>query len=92
MTTSLLTAAAITFLINVFTSLVKDWIYPKFGAFGVQIFVFILAIVGSLYVLYEGFYPGFKKTIEAAALIFSTAITFYEVLLKYIPWFKGNKS
>lgn len=85
----LISAAALVFGINILTSLIKRWVYPTFGAFGVQVVAFALAMIGTLYVLYGGQYPGLVQLVAAAGLIFSTAVTFYEVILQHIPAFQG---
>ena len=87
--TTIITGAAVAFLINIVTSLVKKYIKPKFGDLGVQIFAFVLALIGSGYVFYGDYFPGLQQFVLTAGAIFSTAVVFYEVLLKRISTFKG---
>lgn len=87
---TILSATALVFGINIVTSMIKKWIYPTFGAFGVQIAAFTLAFIGSLYVLYAGQYPGFTHLVQVAGVIFSTSVAFYEVVLQHLDIFKGT--
>jgi len=86
----MITAAAIVFAINVFTSIIKTWIYPKFGAIGVQVTVFALALVGAAYVSYGDAYPSARDFIISAISLFSLAVAFYEVILSHIPSFRNG--
>lgn len=87
---TLITAGALAFGINIIVSAVKRWIYPKFGAFGVQVTAFVLAGLGALYVLYGGHFPGLQEFLLAAGAVFSTTVTFYEVVLQHFDIFKGT--
>lgn len=80
----------IVFAINILTSVVKKWIFPKWGKFGVQLFVFALALIGAAYLTYEAQIPGLSAVVAAAFGLFSLAVTFYEVILSYIPIFKQS--
>jgi uncharacterized membrane protein len=73
---SIISVGALAFLVNVLTSLVKNFIQPKFGSIGVQVFAFILALIGAFYILYG-----------AAGAIFSVAVAYYEVILNKISVF-----
>ncbi len=83
-----ISASALVLLVNVFNSVLKRWVYPKFGKFGVQITAFILSTLGSVYFLYGGIYPGLVDLLSATAIVFSTAVAFYEVVLSRIDIFK----
>jgi hypothetical protein len=85
---TILTAGALVFGINILTSVIKRWIYPTFGGFGVQVVAFALATIGAFYVLYAGQYPGLTHLIETAGVIFSTSVAFYEVVLQHLSIFK----
>ena len=85
---TILSATAIAFAVNILTSISKGWIRPKFGVLGVHIVMFALAVIGALYVVYGGSYPSITRGVEAGLIIFSMAVTFYEVLLKRIALFK----
>lgn len=78
------------FAINILISVVKKWIYPKFGKFGVQVVAFVLAGIGALYVLYGGQFPGIVQLVQTAAVVFSTSVAFYEVVLQHLDIFKGT--
>ena len=76
------------FGINILTTIIKRWVYPTFGSFGVQVVAFAMATVGALYVTYGGQYPGLTHLVETAGMIFSTSVAFYEVVLKHLSVFK----
>ena len=90
METILISGAAIAFGINILVSLVKRFIYPRVGSFGVHVFSFILAMIGAVYVIYGGQFPGLQQFVIAAAALFSTAVSFYEVVLKHLSVFKDE--
>lgn len=90
METILLSGAALAFGINILVSLVKKFIYPKFGSMGVHVFSFVLASIGAVYVIYGGNFPGLQQFLIAAAALFSTAVSFYEVVLKHLSFFKDE--
>jgi len=85
---TILSAAALAFIVNILTSVSKNWIRPKFGVLGVHIVAFILATIGAVYFVYGGNYPGLMNVIGAGGVIFSMAVTFYEVILHRITVFK----
>ncbi len=87
----MVTAAAIVFAVNVFASILKRWVAPKFGRLGVQVTVFILAAIGALYASYHGQFPELKVWAEAALGVFSLSVAFYEVILSRLPVFKGGE-
>lgn len=84
----MLTAAALSFLVNVATSLLQ-WVMGKFGRVATQVVVFVLALVAALFVHFDFFTPGIKAYFLTAVAIFVVAVTFYEVVLQYFPFFKG---
>ena len=79
----------IIFAINIVTSIVKRWIFPKWGAIGTQVFAFGLALIGAVYWTYSSQVPGLEAIVASAIGLFSLAVTFYEVILQHIPLFKG---
>lgn len=83
-----LSGAAIALLINVVSSGLKDFVYPRFGKMGVQATVFVAALIGATYFLYKDFVPGLEGYIVAALTLFSTAVTIYEILLSRLTVFK----
>lgn len=83
----MLTASAIVFAVNILTSFLKKVVFPKFGNFGVQVIVFVLALIGALYMLYNGHFPALATWVGEALKVFAAAVAFYEVILKNIPLF-----
>lgn len=84
----MITATALVFVVNVITAVVKRWIYPTFGATGVQAIAFLAATIGALYAVYGGNYPGLVELVSAGLGVFSLAVTFYEVILSKFDIFK----
>jgi len=76
--------------VNVLTSIIKRWVYPKYGKVGVQILVFILAAIGALYFMYSQLIPGLQEFVASFISIVALSMTFYEVILSHIPLFKGH--
>lgn len=86
----MITLGAITFTINIATSLLKQYVYPRYGKLGVQIFAFACALIAALYVSYKDQFPGLEEFIITVLAIFSMAVAFYEVVLQNLSWFKVN--
>lgn len=86
----MLTAISVVFAVNVLTSFLKKFVFKKLGSGGVQITVFVLALIGALYMTYAGQFPTIKVWIESALGIFSFAVALYEVILNRIPAFRGK--
>jgi len=84
----MISSVGIALLINVLTSIFKRFVYPKFGRIGVQIVVFILALIGAVYITYGQQIAELKTIVTSAITLFTTAVVFYEVILQYIPTFK----
>lgn len=84
----MLTAAALAFVINI-GGAVFNWIFQKVGRIGTQVFIFALALIGAVYWQYGQTMPGLSDIIQAAVVLFSMAVAFYEVILKYFPTFSG---
>ena len=80
---------AIIFSINVLTSVLKRWIEPKWGKIGVQVTVFLLALIAAVYLSYGQFVIGLSDIVGGAIGLFSLSVALYEVLLKHIGIFKG---
>jgi hypothetical protein len=83
----MISGAALAFAINILTSVVKNFILPKFGEIGIHVFAFALATIGALYFLYSDMIPGFSQAVQAAIAVFTTAVAFYEVVLKHLSSF-----
>lgn len=86
----MITIGAITFAINVAVSILKRWIYPKYGKLGVQVSAFVISLIAALYISYRDQFPGLEEFVIAALALFSLTVTFYEVVLEKISWFKVN--
>lgn len=84
----MITAAALAFLVNV-GGAVFNWIFQKAGRLTTQIVIFALALCAALYFQYGSLYPTLKETVQTAIVIFSLAVAFYEVILRYFPAFSG---
>jgi len=76
------------FLINLFTSMMKRYVIPRFGDTGVHVVVFALAFLYSIYHFYGDLFPGVVTFIKETIKIAVYAIAAYELLLKNIPMFK----
>lgn len=83
----MITGTALTFIINLVTSVTKKYVMPKVGATGVQILVFILALIGTAYLNYGSQYPSLIAFVTEAAKYFAGAIVLYEVLLSKFDFF-----
>jgi len=84
----MLTTAGLAFLINIGTA-VFNWLFQKVGRVGTQVFIFVLALIGAAYAQYGSAFPSFQNDLAAAVILFSLAVAFYEVLLRYFPAFSG---
>lgn len=80
-----MTTTALVFLINIFTSLLKRYVYPKYGKFGVQVLAFILAVIAAVYFAYG---DGLKVYVTEALVLFSASVAIYEVILSRLSIFK----
>lgn len=89
---TILSGAALVFGINIVTSVLKNWVFPKFGAFGVQVVAFVLALLGAFWVIYAAEFPGLQDLALAGGAVFSMAVAFYEVVLKHISFFREGPS
>lgn len=83
-----ISAAASAFAVTLLGSILKRWIYPKFGKFGVQVSIFILAAIAAWFVIYGQHIANLMTLATGALAIFSLSVTFYEVLLSRIDFFK----
>lgn len=84
----MLTAAALAFLVNIGGALF-NWIFQRAGRTATQVVIFALALIAAVYWQYSAAVPAVQNVVAAAILLFSLAVTFYEVLLGYFPLFKG---
>lgn len=84
----MITGTVLIFLVNILTSVLKQWVYPRFGKIGVQVTVFLLALIGAAYYTYSRLFPDLETFVASAITIFSVAVAFYEVILSHLPLFK----
>lgn len=84
----MLSGAAIIFIVNVFSSVLKLWVYPKYGKLGVQVMVFFLAVLGGTYYMYKHLVPGLEAFVVSVLGVFSLSVAFYEVILSHLDIFK----
>lgn len=82
-----MTEIALIFLINAVSSLLKKWVYPKFGKIGVQVVVFIAAVIGALYYTY-GKGTQIEEIVAITIALFSSSVAIYEVILSNLKVFK----
>lgn len=87
-----MTEIAVVFAVNVVGSLFKKWVAPRWGKFGVQVLVFVGALLGALYLTYESALPGVKEVVTEGVKVFALAVAFYEVILSKFPAFKREDS
>lgn len=78
---------AIPFIINIITWLTKQYIKPKYGKTGVQVFVFILALIGASIMWFSRNIASFELILRDAGIILAFSIAMYETL-----WSKLNFS
>lgn len=83
-------AGAIILLVNTLSSFLKRWIMPKYGVVGVQLTVFVLSTIAAVYITLKSTYPQLSVFFNALVAVFSLSVSFYEVILQHIPWFKGK--
>jgi len=76
---------AIVFAVNVVSSFLKKYVYPKYGRLGVQALVFAVAVLGAVSFKYGSSY---EVIIQYILAIFVSSVALYEVILSRISWFK----
>lgn len=74
--------------INLFTTLIKKYIKPKFGDLGVQAIVLVLAVIAAAILYLYNQNEGLQIFVKQAGIIFASAIAIYSVLLSKIGIFK----
>lgn len=73
---------------NIGTQFFKKYVYPKYGATGVQAVLFIVSLFVSGVMLVKESNFAVKKFFEVGSAVFMVAITTYEVLWKKFTMFK----
>lgn len=81
---------AITFVVNLATTFFKKVVFPRFGRTGVQVILFICALIGAVYYQYLQHVPSIKEIVAGAIAIFSMAIALYEVILSRFSFFQSS--
>lgn len=72
------------FGVVILTQAVKKFIYPRFGATGVHVTTFALALIGLGVYEYAQYNPQFMDALVWALGYLSGAVALYEVILKRI--------
>jgi len=78
-----MTEITIIFLVNLFASISKKWIKPRFGKTGVQVVVFILSVLAALYYTFP--HPSLSEFVAITVGVLTMSITFYELLWSKLP-------
>lgn len=84
----MLTATALAFAVNIAGALF-NWIFQKAGRVTTQVVIFSFALIAALYARYGSALPSLQEWVQTAIVIFSLAVSFYEVILNYFPAFSG---
>jgi hypothetical protein len=80
----------VVFLVNILTSALRKWAFPKWGRLGVQIIAFVLALIGALYMTYSGGFPSLVVWVKEGLKVLALSIAFYDIVLKNIPVFRKS--
>lgn len=83
-----MTPLAIAFVIVVASSFLKKVALPKVGKLGVQVIVFVCALLGAAYYNYGNLFPGVQVFVMQALSLFSLAVAFYEVIFSRLNIFQ----
>lgn len=78
------------FALSLLTQFVKNIVFPKYGATGVHILMFILACLGVVCVGLYTSMPSVAKIIEEGLALLASAIAMYEVLLSKLGFSQGT--
>ncbi len=70
--------------IVVLTQITKKYIFPRFGAFGIHAFTFLIAAAGVGIYQYAQHSVEFKEVLFAALNYLVVAVSVYEIILKRI--------
>ncbi len=70
--------------ITVITSILKNYIKPKFGSLGVHVFIFSLGLIWVAIMNLMNFSPMFNDLVQGGLAFLVTSIGIYEVLLKKV--------
>lgn len=87
----MLTATALAFMVNI-AGAAFNWLYQKSGRVTTQVVIFMLALIAAVYYQYLAHIPGIQEAVQMAIILFSMAVAFYEVILRYFPFFSGPKN
>lgn len=75
-----LVGSALTAAVNLFTYIIRTYVFPRWGKTGVQCIVASLALIAALYITFESRIPGIRVFLVSFIGIFSMAVSLYEVL------------
>ena len=87
-----MTELAVVFAVNVVGSFFKKVVAPKWGKTGVQVLVFVAAVLGALYVKHAQDLPSLKALVTETLAVFSLSVAFYEVILSRFSLFKRSET
>lgn len=76
--------------VNILTSFLKKYVYPKFGKTGVQFVLFVLCFIGATLWSLKEKYTSIGTFIATGTAIFMMSISFYEVVLQHFKIFKNK--
>ena len=68
--------------ISVFAQILKKWVRPKFGILGIQVSVFLLAVLATIITNAIQSNPAFAQWFGNGLGLLAASITSYEILLK----------
>lgn len=84
----MLTTAAVAFLVSLGTTTLK-WVDSRLGGHAVHAVVFVLALVGAVYLQYHSLFPTWDGYLKNVLVLFSGAVALYQVLLSNFGFFQG---
>ena len=70
--------------ITVFAQILKKWVRPKFGILGIQVSVFLLAVLATIITNAIQSNPAFAQWFGNGITLLAASIASYEILLKKI--------
>lgn len=80
----------IAFVSNLFAQFLKNFVYKKWGDYGIYTVVFIVALGGTIIYKYVYAIPEWKEIITQALETLAYAIALYELILKRVGFSGAN--
>lgn len=78
----------IAFGITLLTQLIKKFVYPKFGSYGVHALIFILSLAGVSVYYFVYTIPEWQVIIQKAIQTLAYSVAIYEIILKKVGFGK----